>query len=417
MAGENPFESMRELVREAAQTLKLETGILEHLLVPERVIHVSLPLRRDTGEVNIYQGYRVQYSNVRGPYKGGLRFHPDVNENEIKALAGWMTWKCAVADIPYGGSKGGIVVDPKTLSAAEKERLSRTFVRALASVIGPRRDIPAPDVNTNSQIMAWMVDEYSQLQGEFTPGVITGKPLELGGSLGRDIATAQGGVEVLLAYLKTLKRSAQSLRVVIQGFGNAGEHAAQILTLKGMKIIAVSDSKGGIYATEGFNLETLATIKKAKQTHGSVSAFEKSRKISNTDLLELETDILIPAALENQITRENAARIKTSIILELANGPTTPEADAILARKNVTVIPDILANSGGVTVSYFEWVQNLTGDSWTRELVFERLTQKMEQALATLLVTAKRHQTSLRKAAYLVAIERVARALKMRGGL
>lgn len=413
MARVNPFESMVASVRDAATALKLDANLLPILTSPERVVQVQVPLRRDNGSVVVYEGYRVQYNSARGPYKGGIRYHQDVDLDEVKALAGWMTWKCAVVGVPYGGGKGGITVNPKDLSAGEKERLTRAFTRRIAPVIGPRQDIPAPDVNTTGQIMAWIADEYQRVTGRDDRGVITGKPLALGGSAGRDTATARGGVDVLLAYLAETKRDPKGLTVAIQGYGNAGAHAARILTEAGMVVVATSDSKGAIYRREGLAIDELDRI---KQDKGSVSAYPSADQITNEELLELDVDVLVPAALENQLTKDNAKRVKATIVLELANGPTTPDADTILAKNNVVVIPDILANAGGVTVSYFEWTQNIAGYYWTREDVEAKLRHVMETSLREVLATATKHKTTLRKGAYLVAVQRVAEAIELRGG-
>ncbi|MBI4023059.1 Glu/Leu/Phe/Val dehydrogenase [Candidatus Berkelbacteria bacterium] len=410
----NPFDSMVASVTEAAKTLKLSPNLLPILTSPERMVEVRVPLRHDDGTVSVYEGYRVQYSSARGPYKGGIRYHQNVDLDEVKALAGWMAWKCAVVDVPYGGGKGGIAIDPKPLSVGELERLTRTFTRRIAPFVGPHVDIPAPDVNTNSQTMAWFMDEYSRTTGQHDFGVITGKPLQLGGSLGRDTATAQGGAYVLLRHLAKQDRKAQGLTVAIQGFGNAGRHAATILEQAGLTIVAVSDSQGGIYNPKGLNL---AHVGLAKDEHGSVTKYCGAQAVSNEALLGLEIDILIPAALEHQLTTTTAGTVKASIILELANGPTTPEADRMLEQNGTIVIPDILANAGGVTVSYFEWTQNISGHYWTAREVQDRLKERMEQSYEAIAQMAKEQTVSLRRAAYLVAVTRVAEALAQRGGL
>lgn len=408
MAKVNPFQSMITSVTEASKSLNLDPNILPVLTAPERIIQVSVPLTHDDGTVKVYTGYRVQYNSARGPYKGGLRYHQDVDLDEVKALAGWMTWKCAVVDLPLGGGKGGIAIDPKPLSEAEKERLTRTFARRLAPVVGPTVDIPAPDVNTTGQIMAWFRDEYEQATGTDAPGVITGKPVGQGGSLGRDTATAQGGVDVLLAYLKATGKDPQDMTVAVQGYGNAGQHAAELLAAAGMVIVAASDSKGAVHVAKGFDPVAMA---KHKQSNGSVQDFPGSKALSNAELLALDVDVLVPAALENQLTKDNAGQVQASVILELANGPTTPEADEILAQRKIVVIPDILANAGGVTVSYFEWQQNQAGEVWTLEDVHAKLHATMAQSLKAVLDASQQHNTTLRKAAYLVAVQRVANAL------
>lgn len=410
----NPFESMVKSVEEAAETLQIDAAIRPLLTSPERIVEVQVPLKKDDGSVVALTGYRVQYSSARGPFKGGIRYHQNVNLDEVKALAGWMTWKCAVADIPYGGGKGGITVNPKELSVGENERMTRAFARRIAPFIGPRVDVPAPDVNTNSQTMAWIMDEYEQVTGMHNEAVITGKPLELGGSQGRDTATAQGGVDVLLAYLKQTNQDPTGKTVAIQGFGNAGAHMANLLDEAGMLIVAVSDSKGGTHQAEGLDLKTIAELKKDRK---SVQEYRAGKVVSNAELLELPVDILIPAALENQLTAENADRVQAKLILELANGPTTPEADAVFEKKGIPLIPDILANAGGVTVSYFEWSQNITGYYWTHKEVMAKLKAKMETALAAILNLTDKHHTTIRKGAYLVAVQRVGEALTLRGGL
>ena len=411
----NPFETMVKSVEAAAETLQIDASIRPLLTTPERIIEVQVPLKKDDGSVVALTGYRVQYSSARGPYKGGIRYHQDVNLDEVKALAGWMTWKCAVADIPYGGGKGGITVNPEELSSGENERMTRSFARRIAPFIGPHVDVPAPDVNTTGQTMAWIMDEYERFTGQHDKAVITGKPLELGGSQGRDTATAQGGTDVLLSYLSRTKRDPQGMTVAIQGFGNAGQHMAELLSEAGMIVVAVSDSKGGVYQAAGLDLAAIKTIKTKQGT--SVQDAADGQKVSNAELLELPVDILVPAALENQLTGENANDVQAKLIVELANGPTTPEADAIFEQRGIPLIPDILANSGGVTVSYFEWTQNVAGFYWARDEVMAKLKTKMESALAAILEQANAHTTTLRKAAYLVAVKRVADALTLRGGL
>lgn len=407
----NPFSNMLELVGQTAKVLELDKEVINILSQPERSVEVQVPFILDNGQQTTATGYRVQYSSARGPYKGGLRYHPQVDLDEVKALAGWMSWKCAVVDVPYGGGKGGIEIDPKQLSQNELERLSRSFARQLVPFIGPHNDIPAPDVNTDAQTMAWIMDEYSRSTGQHEPGVITGKPLQLGGSLGRDTATAQGGVFVLDSYLAKQKKSLKGLTVAIQGFGNAGMNVAQILSDLGAKVIAVSDSSGGIVDQNGLNI---GRIVKIKEESGSVQKAE-AQKITSEELLELEVDVLVPAALENQITAQNAKNVKALIILELANGPTDPEADKILESNGQVVIPDILANAGGVTVSYFEWTQNITGFYWPLQEVQTKLKLKMEQALDDVIGAAKIHKGSLRRGAYVIGLSRVVEAMKLRG--
>lgn len=410
----NPYESMLESVRTAARTLKLDANTTELLTHPERIVEVRVPVKHDDDHIKVYEGYRVQYSSARGPYKGGIRYHQNVDLDEVKALAGWMTWKCAVVDVPYGGGKGGITVDPKKLSQTELERLTRAFTRRLVPFVGPHVDVPAPDVNTNSQTMAWFMDEYSRATGQHDPGVITGKPLALGGSLGRDTATAQGGADVLLKYYAETNQDLHGKTVAIQGFGNAGQHMADILVHAGMKVVAVSDSRGGTYNPDGLFITSVAAT---KSKTGEVSKFPGGKPISNAELLLLDVDVLVPAALENQLTGENADKVRAKLIVELANGPTTPEADAVFDRKGIPVIPDILANAGGVTVSYFEWTQNVSGTYWSLVDVQAKLKTKMEASLADVLHASTDHKVSLRKGAYLVAVKRVAEAQALRGGL
>ncbi|KKU80157.1 MAG: Glutamate dehydrogenase, partial [Candidatus Peregrinibacteria bacterium GW2011_GWA2_47_7] len=350
--------------------MKLAGNIEEVLSHPERVIEVSIPILMDNGKLRIFQGFRVQHNSIRGPYKGGVRYHPKVDMDEVKALSTWMTMKCAVVDIPLGGAKGGIVVDPKELSARELEQLTREYTLAISPFIGPEMDIPAPDVYTNPQIMAWMMDEYSKIKGRNVPGVVTGKAVEIGGSLGRDSATSQGGVYVLEEYLKSIGKEAAGLTVVVQGFGNAGSHVARLLHDLGMKVIALSDSKSGLYCPDGLLPEKAITCKAEKGKVGECAPEgQKCEIITNEALLELECDILILSALENQLTGENAAKVQAKIILELANGPITPEADEVLKTKGVDILPDILSNAGGVTVSYFELVQNQMNYYWSLEEV------------------------------------------------
>jgi glutamate dehydrogenase/leucine dehydrogenase len=409
----NPFETMVKSVEEAAETLKVDASVRPLLTSPERIIEVQVPLKKDDGSVVALTGYRVQYSSARGPYKGGIRYHQAVNLDEMKALAGWMTWKCAVADIPYGGGKGGITVNPKELSLAENERMTRAYARRIAPFIGPHMDVPAPDVNTTGQTMAWILDEYERFTGQHDKAVITGKPLELGGSQGRDTATAQGGIDILLAYFKHTKQDPQGKTVAIQGFGNAGQHMAELLTRAGLVVVAVSDSTAGTFNGGGLKPKQ---VLQAKQTGGSTSNYTEGKLITNNELLTLDVDVLIPAAIENQLTAENADDVQAKLILELANGPTTPEADAIFEQRGIPLIPDILANAGGVTVSYFEWTQNVAGYYWSHAEVMAKLKVKIESALAAIFEQTNQHKTTLRQGAYLVAVKRVAEALSLRGG-
>lgn len=401
----NAYDNAMQQLERAAKIIKLDKKILARLSAPDKINMASLPVTLDDGSEQIFEGYRVQYNNARGPYKGGIRFHPAVDIDEVKALAFWMAIKCAVVNIPMGGGKGGVVVDPKSLSKSELERLSRAWVRAFRSVIGPDKDIPAPDVYTNPQIMAWMADEYGSL------GAFTGKPVEMGGSLGRDTATAKGAFYVLQAALQELKLESKNLKVAIQGFGNAGSVMAKFLYENGFKVVALADSKGAIYNPRGFNIHKVIEHKQ----HKNLASFPGAKKIKIEDFFTLDIDILVPAALENQITDKNAGSIKAKIILELANGPTTPLADEILRKNKVVVVPDVLANAGGVTVSYFEWLQNISNNYWTLEEVDKELQEKMIPAFHDIWKMAKAYKTDLRTAAFIVALDRIAKAMKVRG--
>ena len=393
-----------------AQIIKLDPDIHEVLRRPMRVISVGVPIKMDDGKVASYQGYRVQYNNARGPFKGGIRYHPGVTLEEVTALAIWMTWKCAVIDIPFGGSKGGVKCDPKTLSPDEKQRITRRYIDAIYESIGPRQDIPAPDVHTDSQTMAWVLDAYSQRMGFPVPECVTGKPLPLGGSEGRDSATARGCIicarESLLAKYDSLK----GLTAAVQGYGNVGSWAAEFLHEMGVKLVSVSDSKGAAFSKDGLDP---VKVMKHKGSSGSVVGTEGSQEISNEELLQLDVDLLIPAALENTITARNASSVKAKIVCEAANGPTTPEADRILEGNKVLIVPDILANSGGVAVSYFEWIQNLTRDHWTEDEVNTRLEQKMIVGLKSVKDQANRLHVTLREGALALSISKVASAIKL----
>jgi glutamate dehydrogenase (NAD(P)+) len=367
----------------------------------------------DNGDVKVFKGFRIQYNDARGPSKGGIRFHPDETVDTVRALAAWMTWKTAVMDLPLGGGKGGVICNPKEMSERELERLSRAYIGAIAWIIGPERDIPAPDVYTTPQIMGWMMDEYSKLRGYTAPGAITGKPLSVWGSLGRDDATARGAWYTVREAARVLDIDLSKARVAIQGFGNAGTFAATLgLELFGCKVVAVSDSQGGVFNPKGVDYATLHDWKAA---HGSVAGCAAGEPISNADILETDVDILIPAALENQITARNAPHIKARIVAEAANGPTTPEADAILHQRGVFVIPDFLCNAGGVTVSYFEWVQNQRGMPWELDEVHRRLDRKMTRAFGEVLAASRKHNVDMRTGAYCVAVARVAEATRARG--
>lgn len=400
------FDEAQQQLMTAADVMKLDATTRDILKAPYRIIHVRFPVKMDDGRVRMFEGYRVQYNTARGPAKGGIRFHPDVDMAEVKALALWMVLKCAVVDIPMGGGKGGVICNPKEMSKDEIERLSRQFVRAIGYATGPEIDIPAPDVYTTPEIMHWMRDEYDKMHKGSFPGFITGKPVNKDGIVGRDSATAQGGVYVLDAAAEALNIK-QGAKVAIQGFGNAGSFVAQLLEKQGYRIVAVSDSKGGVHDPEGLDVKKLVDHKIEK---GSVAGFADD--ISNKELLEIDCDILIPAALENQLTKENADRIKATIVLELANGPTSREADDILFENGCIVVPDILANAGGVTVSYFEWVQNMNNEKWELARVQTQLKEKMYKAFEAVYETAKKHNVKMRTGANIVALSRVDEATK-----
>ncbi|MFA6324760.1 MAG: Glu/Leu/Phe/Val dehydrogenase [Candidatus Paceibacterota bacterium] len=400
---QNPFQNAMSQLDKVTEVKKFDTEFITRLRQPDRDIRISIPVKMDNGSTKVFEGYRVEYNNALGPYKGGIRYHQDTEINEVKALAFWMALKCAVAGIPMGGGKGGITVNPKELSSGELERLSRGFVQKLSDILGPHKDVPAPDVNTTGEIMAWMNDEYQKITGDKTGAMITGKPLDKGGSEGRGTATAQGGFFVFEA-LKNELNLGEKCKVAIQGFGNAGSHAALIWSKAGHTIVAVSDSKSGVYNPDGLDIEKLMEYKK---NTGSLSGFPNTKEITNAELLEVETDLLIPAAFENQITDQNADKIHAKAILELANGPVTPEADEILFKKGIPVIPDILANSGGVTVSYFEWDQNLKGEHWSEKEVFDKLEPLLRDSAQKISKIAKESNTDLRRGAFILALERI----------
>jgi glutamate dehydrogenase (NAD(P)+) len=409
----NPFKISQAQLDEAAKILHLDAGIHAFLREPMRELHVTIPVLMDDGTTKTFKGFRVQYNDARGPTKGGIRFHPDETVDTLRALAAWMTWKCALVDIPLGGAKGGVICNPKEMSEGELERLSRGYIDQIARMIGPDRDIPAPDVYTTPQIMTWMMDEYSKLSKKNQFGVITGKPISLGGSSGRIDATARGGWYTVREAAKECGINLKGATVAVQGYGNVGYFAASLgESLFGCRIVAVSDSKGGIYNSGGLNPDE---VKDHKDITGSVTGFADSEPISNEEILELDVDILWPAALENVITGINADRIKAKIIAEAANGPTTPEADDILYKKNVHILPDFLCNAGGVTVSYFEMVQNFSMFYWELDEVHKRLDLKMTKAYDATLETSTRYKINMRKAAYVVAVQRVAEAVKLRG--
>lgn len=411
------FDNALQQFDRAARIIKLTEDQIAMIKEPIRTTEVKLPIRMDNGTIKVFKGYRVEHNIARGPAKGGVRFHPDVSLDEVKALAFWMTFKCATIGIPMGGGKGGVIVDPRKLSRGELERLSRRYFAELIDRFGPDRDVPAPDVNTNPQIMAWFMDTYSMHnRGDYLPAVVTGKPLELGGSEGRNSATAQGMVFCVIQGAKHLKMKLKGAKVAIQGFGNAGSYAALLLHGQGCIIQAISDIDGAFFCKTGINPQ--AAIKHVEK-HGSLRDFQKTAKIERIadpmKLMELPVDILIPAALENQITSENAPRVKATIIAECANGPLTPEADDIFEKKRTFIIPDILCNAGGVGVSYLEWVQNRMGYYWTRERVEQDLKRMMDKAFADVLENALRHKVPMRTAAFIVAIQRVAKAAELRG--
>jgi glutamate dehydrogenase (NAD(P)+) len=409
----NPFRIAQAQLDKAAAAMQLPKAMHEYLREPQRFIQVSIPVRMDDGSTRTFRGFRCQYNDARGPTKGGIRFHPDETADTVRALAAWMTWKCAVADLPYGGGKGGVICDPKSMSAGELERLSRGWVRALHPNVGVLQDIPAPDVYTTPQIMAWMVDEMAVIRGHNEPGFITGKPLSLGGSAGRGDATAKGGMYNLREAAKAIGLTLKGAKVAIQGYGNAGNFAHKLVhEMFGANVVAVSDSKGGIYNARGLDYAKVHDFKARK---GRLRNFPGSKAITNDELLELDVDVLIPAGIENQIRGDNAGRIKAKVVLELANGPTTPEADVVLHKNGVLVVPDFLANSGGVTVSYFEWVQNLYGYYWTADEVYAKLDQKMTAAFKAVHGTHKAMKTDMRTAAYVVAVQRIAEAVQLRG--
>jgi glutamate dehydrogenase (NAD(P)+) len=412
----NPFKIAQAQLDEAAEIMDLDPAVHELLRWPRRELHVTLPVRMDDGSTKVYHGFRVQYNDARGPTKGGLRFHPDETIDTVRALAAWMTWKTAVVDIPLGGAKGGIVCNPKEMSAGELERLSRAYIRALGEFIGEETDVPAPDVYTTPQIMAWMMDEYSVMRGYNVPGVITGKPIPLGGSAGRGDATARGGMFTIREAATLLDVDLSQATVAIQGYGNAGQFAHQLVgEMFGSKVVAVSDSRGGVYCADGLDFDAVLAWKQEKGTVATYSCCDDCRTITNEDLLELDVDILVPAALENQIGNWNADKVQAKIVAELANGPTTPEGDDIMHKNGVYVIPDFLCNAGGVTVSYFEQVQNAYDFYWEVDQVHVRLDQKMTAAFHAVHAAATKYGVNNRMGAYIVSVARVAEVMRLRG--
>ena len=406
------FGAMLQEFDEAARLLKLEPGIWKILTHPKRQIVVSCPIQMDNGEIEVFTGYRVQYNITLGPAKGGIRYHPDVSLDEVTALAAWMTWKCAVAHIPFGGGKGGIICDPTRMSKRELEALTRRYIAEIIDAIGPEKDVPAPDVNTNEQVMAWIMDTYSMHVGHTETAVVTGKPLEMGGSLGRREATGRGVTIVARESARHVGLEIKGATVAVQGFGNVGSVSATLLAELGARIVAVSDWKGGVHNATGLDVEKLVAY---TAEHRSVEGFPGGEPLTNDQLFSLEVDILIPAALENQITIENASTIHARIIVEGANGPTTPDANNVLHDRGIFVVPDILANSGGVTASYFEWVQDRYGYFWTEKEVNERLEFKICEAFKAVSATSMKYKVDMRTAAYIVAINRVATVTRIRG--
>ncbi|MEO6589351.1 MAG: Glu/Leu/Phe/Val dehydrogenase [Pyrinomonadaceae bacterium] len=408
----NPFEAMSERFDRAAQILGLDADLYAVLRVPSREIKVYIPVRMDTGHIEVFEGYRVQHNFARGPAKGGIRYAPDVTLDEVKALAAWMTWKCAVVNVPFGGAKGGIICDPRQMSIGELERMTRRYTSELIDFIGPDKDVPAPDMNTNEQTMAWIMDTYSMHARHTVTAVVTGKPVAIGGSLGRREATGRGVLFVVNEAIKRFQLTPEKTSVVVQGAGNVGGIGAALMHEVGYKVVAISDIGGGVYNSKGLNIpEVLNYI----QTNKTLEGFNEADHISNTEILEIECDVLAPCATENQITSENADRIKCKILAEGANGPTTPKADKILHDKGIFVIPDILANAGGVTVSYFEWVQDRMGYFWREDEVNQRLEEKMVASFNELSHFAEFHKVDSRTAAYMMAIDRVAYDTRMRG--
>ncbi|WP_420576239.1 Glu/Leu/Phe/Val family dehydrogenase [Ekhidna sp.] len=411
---DNPFESMMSRFQIAAEHLGLDQEVYDVLKTPAKQVIVSLPVTMDDGSIKVFEGYRVIHSTILGPSKGGVRYDMDVNIDEVKALAAWMTWKCAVVDIPYGGAKGGIKCNPRQMSAGEVERLTRAFTQAMHDVFGKDRDIPAPDMGTGPREMAWMMDQYSRNQGMTVNSVVTGKPLVLGGSLGREEATGRGVMISALAAMEKQKINPFKATCAIQGFGNVGSWAATLLEERGVNIVAVSDLSGAYYNAEGINIKKAIEYRNAN--NGSLEGFSGAEKIDAEELLLLEVDVLVPAAIEDVITQKNADKIKAKMIVEGANGPTSAKADAILNEKGILAVPDILANAGGVTVSYFEWVQNRLGYGWTRERVSRRSDRIMKTAFDKVYATSEEYNVSMRIAAYIVAIDKVAKTYKYRGG-
>lgn len=412
-SSENPFESMKKRFDIAAKTIGLDESDYHVLIAPQKTVIVNIPVTMDDGKVKVFEGFRVVHNANLGPSKGGIRYSMDVHLDEVRALAAWMTWKCAVVGIPYGGGKGGIKCDPRSMSKGELERLTRSYTDMMVDVFGPDKDIPAPDMGTGPQEMAWLMDEYSKLVGKSSPAVVTGKPIVLGGSLGRVEATGRGVMVSTRAGLAKMGINPVGTTCAVQGFGNVGSISAKLLAMQGLKILAISDVSGAYYNPEGINIE--AAIAFRDKNNGTLEGFKDGKKITNAELLELDVTVLVPAAMEDQITEENADRIKAKLIVEGANGPTSASADDILNKKGVLVVPDILANAGGVTVSYFEWVQNRLGYYWTEERVYRRADRVMKTAFEGVYAAAQKYNIPMRIAAYCVAIQRVADVEKLRG--
>lgn len=400
----DPFENSIIQIKRAGSILGLNENELNRILEPQRVVRVNFSVKMDNGDIKTFVGFRSQHNNARGPYKGGLRFSPEVTESEVKALSSWMTWKCAVADIPFGGGKGGVIVDTKILSKTELENLSRSFVRAISDVIGPNKDVPAPDMYTTGEIMNWMTDEYSKIVGKNELATFTGKTLNNGGSEGRTEATGYGGVHVLNKLMEEKQLNPKDLKIAIQGLGNVAEYFAISAEYHGYKVVTLSDSKGALYNPNGLDIKKVIEYKK---TNGSLMGFEGASYITNRELLELDVDVLVPAALENVITSDNASKIKAKFIIEMANGPLTPEADIILHKKGILFVPDILSNSGGVTVSYFEWYQNIHSEKWDKDSVLEKLKINIEKAFDDCYKMMMDKNVDMRTACYMIAIKKV----------
>jgi glutamate dehydrogenase/leucine dehydrogenase len=405
----DPFESSIAQIKKAGGVLGMSENDLKRIIDPQRIVRVNFPVKMDNGEIKTFIGFRSQHSNARGPYKGGLRFSTEVTESEVKALSSWMTWKCAVADIPFGGGKGGVIVDTKALSKTELENLSRSFVRAISDVIGPNKDVPAPDMYTTGEIMNWMTDEYSKIVGKKEFATFTGKTLDNGGSEGRTEATGYGGVHVLNKLMEEKQLNPKDLKVAIQGLGNVAEYFAISAEYHGYKVVTLSDSKGALYNPNGLDIKRVIEYKK---TNGSLLGFEGASYITNHELLELDVDVLVPAALENVITSDNANKIKAQFIIEMANGPLTPEADIILHKKGILFVPDILSNSGGVTVSYFEWYQNVHNEKWEKGAVLEKLKINIEKAFDDCYKMMVDKNVDMRTACYMIAIKKVYDAMQ-----